>query len=97
MFRINDTWLKYVQRSKLVSSDKQLVGKDFIHSSGYKYKIRLVSILRKREDQSLISISTNLKFSALVIFIAIFISYRGVLIYLRVALFLLSKVLLEIH
>ena len=28
-----------------------------------KYKIRLVSILRKREDQALISISTILKFS----------------------------------
>ena len=28
------------------------------------YKIRLVSILRKKEDQALISISTILKFSA---------------------------------
>ena len=37
---------------------------NFIHFSGYKYKIRLVSILRKREDQALISISTILKFSA---------------------------------
>ena len=37
---------------------------NFIHFSGYKYKIRLVSILRKREDQALISISTVLKFSA---------------------------------
>ena len=37
----------------------------FIQFSGYKYKIRLVSILRKREDQALISISTILKFSAL--------------------------------
>ena len=27
---------------------------NFIHFSGYKYKIRLVSILRKREDQALI-------------------------------------------
>ena len=35
------------------------------HFSGYKYKIRLVSILRKREDHALISISTILKFSAL--------------------------------
>ena len=32
--------------------------------SGYKYKIGLISILRKREDQSLISISTILRFSA---------------------------------
>ena len=38
---------------------------NFIQFSGYKYKIRLVSILRKREDQALISISTILKFSAL--------------------------------
>ena len=37
----------------------------FIQFSGYKFKIRLVSILRKREDQALISISTILKFSAL--------------------------------
>ena len=37
---------------------------NFIHFLGYKYKIKLVSILRKREDQALISISTILKFSA---------------------------------
>ena len=37
---------------------------NFIHFSGYKYKIRLVTIIRKREDQALISISTILKFSA---------------------------------
>ena len=37
----------------------------FIHFSGYKYKTRLVSILKKREVQALISISTILKFSAL--------------------------------
>ena len=37
---------------------------NFIHFSGYKYKIKLVSILWKREDQALISISTILKFSA---------------------------------
>ena len=39
---------------------------NFIHFSGYKNKIKLVSILRKREDQALIWISTILKFSALV-------------------------------
>ena len=38
---------------------------NFIHFLGYKYKIRVVSRLRKREDQALISISTILKFSAL--------------------------------
>ena len=38
---------------------------NFIHFSGYKYKIRLVSIKGQREDQALISISTILKFSAL--------------------------------
>ena len=37
----------------------------FIHFSGYKHKIRLVSRIRKREDQALISISTILKFSEL--------------------------------
>ena len=37
---------------------------NFIHFSGYKHKIRLVSIIGKREDQALISISTILKFSA---------------------------------
>ena len=31
---------------------------------GLKYKIKLVSIIGKREDQALISISTILKFSA---------------------------------
>jgi len=35
-----------------------------MHFSGYKYKIRFVSISIKREDQALISISTILKFSA---------------------------------
>ena len=38
---------------------------NFIHFSGYKYKIRLVR-LRKREEQALISISTILKFPALI-------------------------------
>ena len=37
---------------------------NFIHFSGYKHKIRLISILRKREDQALISISRFLKFTA---------------------------------
>ena len=35
-----------------------------IHFSAYKHKIRLVSRLRRREDQALISKSTILKFSA---------------------------------
>ena len=37
---------------------------NFIHFSRYNYKIRLVSIERKRDDEALISISTILKFSA---------------------------------
>ena len=37
---------------------------NFIQFSGYKTKRRLVSIIGKRDDQSLISISTILKFSA---------------------------------
>ena len=36
---------------------------NFIHFSGNKDTIRLISMLRKREDQALISISTILKFS----------------------------------
>ena len=38
---------------------------NFIHFSGYKYRIRLVPRLKKREDHALISISTILKFPAL--------------------------------
>ena len=38
---------------------------NFTHFSEYKYKIKLVSRLRKREDLALISISTILKFQAL--------------------------------
>ena len=38
---------------------------NFIYFSGYKYKVKLVSILRKKEDQALIAISNILKFSAL--------------------------------
>ena len=39
---------------------------NFIHFLEYKYKFRLVSVLRKREDQALIPISTILKFLALI-------------------------------
>ena len=35
---------------------------NFIHFLGYKYKIGLVSILRKRDDQALFSISTIQQF-----------------------------------
>ena len=42
---------------------------NFIQFLGYKYKIRLVSILRKRENQALISISIILKFSAQIKFL----------------------------
>ena len=38
---------------------------NFIHFSRYKYKIWLVSIIGKRENQELMSLSTILKFSAL--------------------------------
>ena len=41
---------------------------NFIHFLRYKYKIKLVSVLRKRDDQALISISTILKYSAKVIY-----------------------------
>ena len=46
---------------------------NFKHLSGYKYKIRLVSILRKREDQALICISTILKFSARINFLFLYL------------------------
>ena len=42
---------------------------NFKRFSGYNYKIKLVSILRKREYHALISISTILKFSAQLSFI----------------------------
>ena len=50
--------------SNLSASYTRLWLVKFYTLSGYKYKIKLVSILRKREDQALISISTILKFSA---------------------------------
>ena len=49
--------------SNLLASIRDSDWLNFIHFSGYKYKIRLVSILRKRKNQALISISTILKFS----------------------------------
>ena len=52
--KISNFWL-YIRDSKWLN---------FIHFLGYKYKIRFVSILRKREDQAFISISTILKFTA---------------------------------
>ena len=48
-------WASYIRNSDWFN---------FIQFLGYKYKIRLVSILRKRENQALISISTILKLSA---------------------------------
>ena len=48
---------------------------DFIHFSGYKYKIRLVFRLRKREDHALISISTILKFSAVMVYMFDILSF----------------------
>jgi len=39
---------------------------NFVNFSGFKYKIRLVSRLRKRENQALISITPILKFPALI-------------------------------
>ena len=59
----NLEWRAKVQIYRLHIRDSDWL--NFIHFSGYQYKIRLV--LRKREDQALTSISTILKFSALVI------------------------------
>jgi len=59
---INLKWRAKFQIYRLLIRDSDWL--NFIHFSGYMYKIRLVSILRKKEDQALISISTILKFSA---------------------------------
>jgi len=59
---INLKWPAKFQIYRLHLSDTDWL--NFLHFSGYKDKIRLVSILIKREDQALISISTILKFSA---------------------------------
>ena len=53
------------QMARKISNLRDSDWLNFIHFSRYRYKIRLVSILRKWEDQALISISTILKFSAL--------------------------------
>ena len=45
--------------SQLLVRDSEWL--NFVHFSGYKYMLRLVSRLRKKGDQVLISISTNLK------------------------------------
>ena len=76
---INLKWRAKFQVYRLHIRDSDWL--DFMHFSGYKYKIRLVSILRKREDQPLISISTILKFSALIVLLQwsafILIQWRG--------------------
>ena len=59
----NLKWRAKFQIYRLLTRDSDWL--NFIHFLGYKYKIRLVSILRKRKNQALISISTILKFSAL--------------------------------
>jgi len=59
---INLKWRAKFQIYRLHIRDSDWL--NFIHFLGNKYKIRLVSIFRKREDQALISISTILKFSA---------------------------------
>ena len=64
---LNET-THYKWRAKFQISRHQICQYDwlnFIHFSGYKHKIRLVSRLRKTEDHALISISTILKFQAL--------------------------------
>ena len=56
----NLKWREKFQINRLYIRDSDW--QKFRHFSGYKYKIKLVS--RLREDQTLISISTILKFSA---------------------------------
>ena len=59
---INLYWRAKFQISRFLILDSDWL--NFIHFSRYKYKIRLFSRLRKRENQALISISTILKFPA---------------------------------
>ena len=54
---INLKWSAKFQIFRIHTHDSDWL--NFIHFSECKYKIRLVSILRKREDQALISISTD--------------------------------------
>ena len=75
---MNLKWRAKFQISRILISDSDWL--NLIHFSGYKYKIRLVSRLRKKEDQALISISKILKFPALLSFDKVFISQSGVLI-----------------
>ena len=57
------SWHAIFQTSRLLIRDSDWL--KFIHFSGYKYKIRLIWILWKRENHALISISTILKLSTL--------------------------------
>ena len=63
---INLNWRAKFQIYRLLIRDSDWL--NLIHFLGYTYKIRLVSRLRKREDQALISISTILKFPVLITF-----------------------------
>jgi len=68
----------------------------------YKYKIKLVSRLRKREDQALISISTILKFPALVdyrfIYLSIYLSkYKFAQLYSSIFLSVSNYIYLSIY
>ena len=63
---INLKWLAKFQIYRLHIRDSDWL--NFIHFLRYKYKIKLVSVLRKRDDQALISISTILKYSAQVMY-----------------------------
>ena len=72
---MNLKWRAKFQISRIRDSDRL----NLIHFSWYKYKIRLVTRLRKRKDQALISISKILKFPALLSFDKVcYITVRGV-------------------
>ena len=60
---INYKWRAKFKINRLLIRDSDWL--NLIYFSGYKYEIRLVSRLRKRENQALISISIILKFPAL--------------------------------
>ena len=71
----NLKWREKFQINRLYIRDSDW--QNFRHFSGYKYKIKLVS--RLREDQTLISISTILKFSAQISYC--FVGTRDVLFF----------------
>ena len=98
---INRKWHAKFQIFRLLNRDSDWL--NFMHFSGYcKHKINLVSILRKREDQVLISISTILTFSALLsahIYLnkSLLLNSLNLLLFLKLDQQLVFRLLLKIN